>query len=191
MKHSALRLLFALVLLDPVRAIAHQDVISKPKSIEMVFDKIGVVRFILKEGSLAAFSLTSEKSSSAVSREDLVGIGLLQLDTLEVRSGEYFSGGLEGVEYHYVCFRFGSEEEKQFGEYPEVAFAFHDGEYSHRTIERKVSADEWQESMSVKPSLWKGRKNAPNQPPQHNAGSRPSSSNPSAFETPSSLGPRG
>ena len=34
-------------------------------------------------------------------------------------------------------------------------------------------------------------KTEPNQPPQHNAGSRPSSSDSSASETPSSLGPRG
>jgi len=35
------------------------------------------------------------------------------------------------------------------------------------------------------------RKEEPNQPPQRNAGSRPSSGDSSASETPSSLGPRG
>jgi hypothetical protein len=40
--------------------------------------------------------------------------------------------------------------------------------------------------------VWKMRKTIwPNQTPQHNAGSRPSSDDPPASETPSSLGPRG
>lgn len=45
------------------------------------------------------------------------------------------------------------------------------------------------QSVSVRP--WPDQEKRPNQPPQRNAGSRPSSDDSSASETPSSLGPRG
>jgi hypothetical protein len=139
---------------------------ANPASIDFVFPGVGTVVVVIDGTKLSELSLRKGSVSSFVRSEDLAGISHLQLETLQVVSGMYYSESLDGVKYESVRARFGTKEQMKFGEYPEVAFTFHDGEYSHRIVWEAADADMGRKGTpSVSPDLWKGRRQ-PNKAPQ-------------------------
>ena len=154
-------LLVGLILIAVTRiSVGHQDAIAHPTRVEFTFPKIGIVTLVMDGEKVSELSLKKGTTRSSVRNEDLAGISHLQLETIQIRFGQYYASDLDGVTYDSVCIRFGTKDDIKFGEYPEVCFTFHDSEYSHRDVWRATDANGGREGRSsVSPSQWKGRKN--------------------------------
>lgn len=88
---------------------------------------------------MLSLALRTETELTEVRKEDLAGIEYPQFDTIMMTWSTFASG----VPYKVVTFRFGSEGEKAFGEYPEVSFHFYGGKYHHRGFKKKINASSW------------------------------------------------
>ena len=136
-------LLVVLVLSVAATAFAHRDLLGKITSAELTFEDGGTVVLTKDRIALLSLALRTDSGLVEVKKEDLAGIEYPQLDTIVMTWSTFSSGDLAGVPHKVVRFRFGSEEKKSFGEYPEVAFHFYGGKYHHRGFKKKISPNSW------------------------------------------------
>ena len=124
-------------------ALAHQDRLGKISRAELTFEDGGTVVLTKDRVAVLSLAMQSDSGLAEVKKEDLAGIEYPQFDTIVMTWSAFTSGELAGVPYKVVRFRFGREEQKSFGEYPEVEFHFWGGKYHHRGIRTKISPDSW------------------------------------------------
>ncbi|MBS0633442.1 MAG: hypothetical protein JSS11_16150 [Verrucomicrobia bacterium] len=135
---------------------AHRDRLGKISQAELTFEDGGVVCLTKDRHTLLSLALRTDAGTAEVKKEDLAGIDLPQLDSMRMTWSTFTSGDLAGVSYKVITFRFGPEEKKTFGEYPEVSFYFYDGHYHHRGLRTKTSEHSWKiADPSPGPSLIK------------------------------------
>jgi len=120
-------------------AFAHRDRLGKISRAELTFEDGGTVVITKDRIAVLTVSLQTDSGLAEVKKEDLVGIEFPQFDTIEMT----WSTSSSGIPYKAVSFRFGSDDRKAFGEFPEVSFVFYGGKYHHRSFKKKISADSW------------------------------------------------
>jgi hypothetical protein len=138
------RLLLALLVLSiGSTALAHLDRFGKISSAELTFEDGGTVVLTKDRVAILSLALRTDSGLAEVKKGDLAGIEYPQFDTMVMTWSTFSSGDLSGVPYKVVRFRFGSEEKKAFGEYPEIEFHFYGGKYHHRGFKKKISPNSW------------------------------------------------
>jgi hypothetical protein len=134
-------------LLLPSGVYCFQDKIAVWSDVNMAFDTGDRISISQDKLTLTSLSLTWDERTIEVPVEDLKGISFPHINTLYVSYGEFHVGDLEGVPYRIINFRYGLEEDKSFGEFPEANFLFYKGRYQERRVRRKDSPSSWKHEI--------------------------------------------
>ena len=136
------RILLFLFLLAVPPAFAVHERVESPASITLSFgvDARAEIRFIA--GHVDDVTIWFGGQAHSVPRETCRKLRDLRTESMRLRWDGKFKTPQESP-YFYLRVPFGLEQERRFGDLPEIELMFRDGRFVEGNIIRKVSQDEW------------------------------------------------